>query len=122
MVRVPVLSKATTFTVPSLSMMSPPFTRNPRLAPLPIPATMATGAEMTRAPGQAMTRSVRASSMSLVIMNKSAAEMTIAGVYQREKDSRNFWVFAFLSWASSTMWRIRAKLVSSPTFSASINR
>ncbi len=102
-VRVPVLSKAIRVTLPAFSRNSPPLTRTPDLAALPMPATMEIGVEMTRAPGQPMTNKVRAVWRLRVKRPVRAARAIIAGVYQRENFSINFCVGALRSWASSTM-------------------
>src|SRR5665811_1606348 len=59
-VSVPVLSSATAVIRAEVSRNCPPLMRIPSLAPRPMPATTATGMEMTRAPGQPMTRRVSA--------------------------------------------------------------
>ena len=67
-----------------------------------MPATIATGMEITRAPGQPMTSRVRASTTSPEISPAARASTITAGVYQPEKRSMNAWVRALASWASST--------------------
>ena len=52
----------------------------PLRAPLPIPATMETGAEITSAPGQAMTRKVSASSTLRETAYTRMDRMTMVGV------------------------------------------
>ncbi len=79
-VSVPVLSKAITFTVPSFSIISPPLISMPCLAPLPIPATIDTGVDITKAPGHAITSRVSASSISFVIMKTTTAKIMMPGV------------------------------------------
>jgi hypothetical protein len=60
MVRVPVLSIATTFAIPAASNAAPPLTRMPRRDAAPMAETIETGVEITSAQGQAMTSSARA--------------------------------------------------------------
>ena len=67
----------------------------PRLAARPIPATTDTGVEMTRAPGQPMTNSVKASSRSPGYQEGNAAQSDDKGVYQRAKRSMKRCVGAF---------------------------
>ena len=59
-VKVPVLSKTKAFNFERFSITSPPLIKIPFLAPFPIPATIETGAEITKAPGHAITKNVRA--------------------------------------------------------------
>ncbi|CAA7407423.1 unnamed protein product [Spirodela intermedia] len=60
LVMVPVLSKATTLALPSVSRKSPPFTRRPDLAALVRAQKVATGVERTSAQGHALTKRTRA--------------------------------------------------------------
>ena len=113
-VRVPVLSSATAEILALVSRNSPPLMRMPSFAPRPMPATIATGIEMTSAPGQPITSSVSASTTSPVTSPVTSASRMIAGVYQVEKRSMKLWVRAFASCASSTRWMIRARVVSAP--------
>ena len=101
--------------------MSPPLIRVPFFAPLPIPATFETGAPMTNAPGQAITKNVIAKWTSRIIKYTSTDNSATPGVYHCEKRSRNFSVFDLLSCASSTSSIILEKAVSAPTFSATIS-
>jgi len=89
--------------------------RMPSRAARPIPATIETGMEITRAPGQPMTSRVSASTTSEVIRPTASAPTMMAGVYQAEKRSMNWAVRALASWASSTRWMILARVVSAPT-------
>ena len=54
-VRVPVLSKAIALILPATSKKVPPLIKTPFLAALPIADTIATGVEITKAQGQAIT-------------------------------------------------------------------
>lgn len=58
--RVPVLSSATTFSLPKMSRKLPPFTKSPNLAACAIPQVVTTGVEITNAQGHATTRSTNA--------------------------------------------------------------
>ena len=86
-VRVPVLSTATTSIFAEVSRYSPPLMRIPLRAARPMPATIATGIEMTSAPGQPITSSVSARTTSPVISPATSASSMMAGVYQAEKRS-----------------------------------
>src|SRR5699024_1362924 len=88
--------------------------RMPSLAPRPMPATIETGMEMTSAPGQPITSRGRASTTFPVTSPVIRASRMMPGVYQVEKRSMNDWGRALASWASSTRWMIRARLVSAP--------
>ena len=59
MVRVPVLSMATTLAVPAASSAAPPLIRMPRRVAAPMAETIETGVEITSAQGQAITSSVK---------------------------------------------------------------
>ena len=80
-----------------------------------MPATIETGIEMTSAPGQPMTSSVRPSTTSWVISPTPSASTMMAGVYHLAKRSMNCCVLALASCASSTRWMMRASVVSAPT-------
>lgn len=58
--RVPVLSSATTLSLPKMSRKLPPFTKSPNLAACAIPQVVTTGVEITNAQGHATTRSTNA--------------------------------------------------------------
>ena len=121
-VSVPVLSTATVEIFAEVSRYSPPLMRMPLRAARPIPATMATGMEMTSAPGQPMTSRVRARTMSRETRPAMTASRMTPGVYHREKRSMKAWVLALASCASSTRWMMRARVVSDPVPVASTCR
>ena len=58
-VKVPVLSKATVFTLPMVSKALPPLISKPRRAPTARPEAMAAGVDSTRAQGQAISNSAK---------------------------------------------------------------
>jgi len=58
-VSVPVLSKATALTLPSISSAAPPLISRPRRVPAAMPEAMAAGVDSTRAQGQAISNSDR---------------------------------------------------------------
>ncbi len=60
LVSVPVLSNITASILAKFSITSPPLIKIPLRAAFPIPATIETGAEITSAPGHAITRKVSA--------------------------------------------------------------
>src|SRR5690625_154139 len=91
----------------------------PSFAERPMPATMETGIEITRAPGHAITSKVSASSTLWVMRPTANAAIMTPGVYHLEKRSKNVCVFALSSCASSTRWMIFAKVESDPTAVAS---
>ena len=57
---VPVLSRATAFTLANASITRPPFNKIPCLDALPIPEKNASGTLSTNAHGQEITRNVKA--------------------------------------------------------------
>ena len=71
--------------------------RMPLRAARPMPATMATGMEITRAPGQPMTSRVRASTTSPLMSPATRARTMTAGVYHVENRSMKAWVLALAS-------------------------
>ena len=80
LVNVPVLSKTKVSILEKVSIASPPLTKMPRFAPLPIPATFETGAPMTKAPGQPRTKTVMAKRKSRLIRPTSNAISKTVGV------------------------------------------
>lgn len=79
-VSVPVLSNAISVTS-ELFNRFPAFARMPCFASVPIPATIATGIEMTMAPGQAMTSKVSAKDKLRESIRAAMASKTTNGVY-----------------------------------------
>src|SRR5690554_969733 len=104
-----------------------PFNKIPSLAPLPILATLDTGTPITSAPGQPSTKIVTAVARAFgslnakcIIKPTNTPSIKTSGVYQVENLSINLSASDLESCASSTNSIILPKVVSSPTFSASI--
>src|SRR5699024_3273750 len=94
-VNVPVLSNTSTSILANCSITSPPLSNAPLRAPFPIPATNDTGAEMTSAPGQAMTRKVSANS-TFFVTNKRRSKAREFLVYTLQQTDLKTFVFSLL--------------------------
>ena len=125
-VRVPVLSKATIFTLPACSTEVAVLKSMPFRAPLPIPTIMATGVASPRAQGQEMTRTdIACMIASPTGAFKESHTMRVTrdmpkttGTNTPDTLSASFAMGAFVALASLTIRMICERVVSSPTRSA----
>ncbi len=122
-VRVPVLSKATTFTLWAISSACASLIRMPWRAATPVPAMMAVGVARPSAQGQAMTSTatalrIAASQSPEARPQPSSVTSAIAittGTKTSLTRSTSRCTGAFLAWAVSTSRMIRASVDSAPT-------
>ena len=117
----PVLSNATTLIPAICSRKTPPLISTPFLAPVPSAATSVTGIEIITAHGEAATINTVARVIQVChsacdsaggsTATRIAARTTI-GLYLDPNLSMNRWLVPFFSCASSTIWMIRATVLS----------
>ncbi len=123
-VTVPVLSRITTWILWVVSRASPLLIRIPWLAPSPVPTIMAVGVASPKAQGQAITRTdtkmVSTKAASWPKNAQTRADTTAipitAGTKYPDTVSASLEMGAFFPWASSIIWIMRDKVVSSPTW------